>query len=292
MSEDLNKIDQETSKYSAKSRKKLNKNYYLSFLIICAIAVSGFIFYENNKLDLEIEKNLKIKAEKDVEKFDNIGSEIFNLKDLATNKKKLAISSQEKIALLEKEIADLQEKFLVIQDRGKVQNIIISYINLRQKIFFNQKQDFAYFENLQELEFLIKDNQVLKSKIATLKILLPNLLSREELLQKYSLIIDKIIINDNQKPDATMLQKAWYNLRGLIIIRKVDKFLENEQTIDAKIYKVENALKNYQYVEAQNLLLEFDKKYDIILLDFMADLENFLVARNIDCEILEILKKQ
>lgn len=292
MSKNLDKIDQENSKSAIKLKKKIGKKIYLSFLTICAILVLGFIFYEDYKMDLEIKKNLKSKAEKDVAKFDNISSEIFNLKNSPTDKQKSKISSQERIGFLEKEIADLQERLLEIQDRDKAQKIIISYINLRQKIFVNQKQDFAYFENLQELEFLAKDNEVLKSKITTLKLLLPNLLSREELLQKYSLIIDKIITNDNRKSSATMLQKVWYNLRGLIIVRKIDKFLENEQTIDAKISKVENALKNYQYVEAQNLLLEFDKKYDVILLNFMVDLENFLVARNTDSEILEILKKQ
>lgn len=291
MSKNLNNPNQENLNSPTNSKKKSSKiRYYISFLLFCAIVIFGYISYEDYKFSSQREK-LRIKdAQKEVEQYDNIGSEIFDLDALAQKQKMPKLTPQEKIAFLEKKVEDLEQKILVIKDRDKAQRIIISYVTLRQKIFFNPKQDFAYFENLQELESLVKDDEFLKSKIIALKVLLPNSPSREELLQKYFVIIDKLIINENRAENSTMLQKVWHNLRKLVIVRKVDKFEEGEETLDAKIAQVENALKNYQYKEAQSLLLEFDAKYEVTLSAFMLSLKNFLEIRNIDREILEHLK--
>ena len=197
-----------------KGEKKFLGRICLFFLIsILAYAgLHGYNYYldikETNYVSAKIKQNI---AKKKVEKFDNIETKIFDLseeedgikiaelEDISGYEK---VDKEEKIdidriAALEKEVADLKLRIEQISDSGKQSALVISYIRLRHKVFSYFDNDFSHYEELKNFELLSSQDEFLQSKLGHLKSIIRRKISHESLIEKF----DELRLDYGHRPN-------------------------------------------------------------------------------------------
>lgn len=185
----------------------------------------------------------------------------------------------------------LDEELVKIKHSNSLGKILISYISLREQIFFNGDKGIGtYIDNLKNFEILIGiNNQELNSKIEALKVLLPSLKSQKELSKEFDNLIPELIIAKRVGDKDDLASKIRYNLSKMVVIRRLND--KSPEQIDGVISRIERLIKRQDYRGALNRIRSLSPIYGNILVNFANDLEVALRVQKIDNEVLSYLKK-
>lgn len=185
----------------------------------------------------------------------------------------------------------LDNELLKIKHSKNLGKILLSYISLREQIFYNGNDGIApYVNELQNFEILIGiSNPDLNNKINALKLLLPNLKSQRELSQEFDDLIPELLVAKKVGMKDDLASKIRYNLSKMVVIRRLDGTDSPEQ-IDGIIARTERLIAKQNYRGALNRIRSLDPVYGAILVDFVQSLEVALRVQKIDNEILSYLK--
>jgi preprotein translocase subunit SecG len=294
------KIEQVTTEIVAKKRQ----TFLTKIVVILALIFFGYLGFKYFQAS-----NKKTEAKKEVEKYSNIDGEIFDLSgdheaqksdsdhhgldDMTITELKekgaefiyqMLLKNQLQINDLKEQIQTLQSEFLKYKNREKIAKIILVYVDLRQEIFAAKPHDFS----LKNFEMLTISDEILQSKIANLKSLLPTFVAQEKLQKSFANLIPELIVTKNNKPDSGLVAKIRRNVSKLIIIRKIGE--KDNGDVDSKISRTEKFLREENYQEALNSLLSLDQNYHEIIKDFLDELTIAIEVQKIDQEILNYLK--
>lgn len=282
---------------------KKRQNFLAKFVILVALIIFGYFgfkYWEN-----KVRQEVAAKAE--VEKFDNVDSEIFDLSpdhngaddnshalmDLTVNELKekgaefiyqMLLKNQVQINDLKTQTQELREEFVKYKNQEKVGKLIFTYVDLRQKIYADE----SYDEALKNFELLSSFDQNLQDKVAKLTPLLPNFAGQKQLIKEFSEIIPELIVAKNSNSDSGLLAKIRHNISRLVIIRKIND--ESLSDVDGVIAKTERLLREENYHEALAAILTLDQNYHQILVKFLDDLSVASEVQKIDQEIFNYLK--
>lgn len=278
-----------------KKQKTLTKIMF--FLAIIFFTYLGFNYWKS-----EFAK--KVRAQQDVEKFDNIESEIFDLSgDHSTEKDdnlhaanidelkekgaefiyQLLLKNQTQIADLSRQMQEMQAELVKYKNQEKISKIILSYVDLRQQIFAKN----SYENSLKDFEILTSSDEGLSEKARMLRQALPNFSTQKELLSNFSKLIPDLIFAKNNNVEKGLSSRIRRNISKMITIRRIDG---KGADIDSAIIKIENFLKQENYQEAMNLLLSLNQNYHEIIEGFLNSLSGAIEVQKIDQEILNHLK--
>lgn len=297
-----------TESSDAQNRKdgstKKRQNFLTKFILLISLVVFGYFgfkYWQNQS-----QKALTAKLE--VEKFDNVDSEIFDLSsngdnsndenshalsDLSLNELKekgaefiyqMLLKNQVQINDLKGQIQDLRGEFLKYKNQEKISKLIFTYVDLRQKIYADE----SYNEVLNNFELLSSFDRNLQSQVSKLTPLLPNFSSQKKLIKDFSALIPELIVAKNSSPDSGLLAKIRQNISKLVIIRKISE--ENSADVDSVIAKTERLLREENYHEALTSILTLNQNYHQILAKFLDDLSASAEVQKIDQEIFNYLK--
>jgi len=290
-----------------KKEKKFLGKVCLFFLIAILLysCFHGYNYYLDFKgSNDQIAKIKKGIAKKQVEKFDNIETKIF---DLSEEEDEIEVSDLEdisdyqgedqdntdinididRISTLEKEVADLKLRIEQISDSGRKTALVISYVHLRQKVFSYFDNDFSYYEELKNFEILSMEDEFFKNRIGYLKSIIRRKISHESLVKRFDDLADRFASSKEFEEDSELLSKIKTNLLKIIVIRKVGE--KNKSTIDGKVVLINRYLKNQDYMRANRLLLSMDNRYRILAGAFLMDLNHMIALQRLDGEILNYL---
>lgn len=283
---------------------KKRQNVLLKVVVLIALTVFGYFGFKY--WESQIGKASLAKAE--VEKLDNVDSEIFDLSpdhngandenshalaDLSVNELKekgaefiyqMLLKNQMQINDLKTQAQDLKEEFTKYKNQEKISKLIFTYVDLRQKIYADE----SYDEALKNFELLSSFDENLQSKVARLTPLLPNFAGQKKLVKDFADLIPELIVEKNSNSDAGLMSKIRRNISRLVIIRKIDE--ENSADIDGVIAKTERLLREENYHEALAAVLTLDQNYHQILAKFLDDLSVAAEVQKIDQEIFNYLK--
>ncbi len=302
MTEQLVTKNQETS--SKKKKSLLSK--LVIFLMLILLSYFGLKYWK-------ISSERKVNAASEVEKFDNVESEIFDLSDEYKNQKakplhdnseiipeltfnelkekdaefiyKMILKNQIQLGELRSQMEVLRSEIIKYENREKIGRIIFSYSDLRQNIFAGK----SYAEELRNFELLTSFDENLQSKISKLKPFLSSFSDHQTLSKTFNDLIPSLIFTKNNlTPDTGIISKIRRNISRLITIRKIDG--GDASDVDAVIVKIEKALREENYQEALNYGLSLDQNYHKILKGFLDSLSLSIEVRKIDQEILNYLK--
>ncbi len=302
MTEQLVTKNQETS--SKKKKSLLSK--LVIFLMLILLSYFGLKYWK-------ISSERKVNAASEVEKFDNVESEIFDLSDEYKNQKakplhdnseiipeltfnelkekdaefiyKMILKNQIQLGELRSQMEVLRSEIIKYENREKIGRIIFSYSDLRQNIFAGK----PYAEELRNFELLTSFDENLQSKISKLKPFLSSFSDHQTLSKTFNDLIPSLIFTKNNlTPDTGIISKIRRNISRLITIRKIDG--GDASDVDAVIVKIEKALREENYQEALNYGLSLDQNYHKILKGFLDSLSLSIEVRKIDQEILNYLK--
>lgn len=278
-----------------KKQKTLTKIMF--FLAIIFFTYLGFNYWKS-----EFAK--KVRAQQDVEKFDNIESEIFDLSgDHSTEKDdnlhaanidelkekgaefiyQLLLKNQTQIADLSRQMQEMQAELVKYKNQEKISKIILSYVDLRQQIFAKN----SYENSLKDFEILTSSDEGLSEKARMLRQALPNFSTQKELLSNFSKLIPDLIFAKSNNVEKGLSSRIRRNISKMITIRRIDG---KGADIDSAIIKIENFLKQENYQEAMNLLLSLNQNYHEIIEGFLNSLSGAIEVQKIDQEILNHLK--
>jgi hypothetical protein len=267
------------------------------FLAIIFFSYLGFNYWKS-----EFAK--KVRAQQDVEKFDNIESEIFDLsgehsvvkddslhaENIDDLKEKgaefiyqLLIKNQTQIADLSKQIQSMQGELIKYKNQEKIVKIILSYVDLRQQIFAKN----SYENSLKNFEILTSSDEALSEKARMLRQALPNFSTQKELSDNFSKLIPDLIFAKSNNVDADLSAKIRRNIAKVITIRRIDGKGAN---IDSVIVETEQFLRKENYQEAMSSLLALNQNYHKIIEDFLNSLSGAIEVQKIDQEIFNHLK--
>jgi len=284
----------------------IKKIFIVLFLSFIAFGVYKFI---------QIQEQKKVETQKEIEKFSNIESEIFNLteeenalnsadqefaqindsqlSELTVEQLKgsgaefvyqLLVKNQLQIAALKEDIKVLRLKVAQQNSKEKISKLVFSYIDLRQKIFEkrNSSQEFEVFN------LLAANNKFLKEESEKLKINVKNFESNAALRLYFRSLIPDLIATKNHDKDAGFFEKIRHSLAKIIVIRKNDI---TAQDLDGIILRVQKHLENNDYEGVILELKNLDEKYVKILADFIKKLNSTNEIYKTDQEIIAYLRQ-
>lgn len=282
---------------------KKRQNSLTKFVILISLIIFGYFGLKYWKT--RVHKEAAAKAE--VEKFDNVDSEIFDLSpdhngnednthalmDLSVNELKekgaefiyqMLLKNQVQINDLKTQAQELRDEFVKYKNQEKVSKLIFTYVDLRQKIYADE----SYDEALKNFELLSSFDTNLQDKVSKLTPLLPNFSGQKKLIKDFSSLIPELIVAKNSNADASLWAKIRHNISRLVIIRKVSD--ENSADVDGVIAKTERLLSEENYREALTTILTLDQNYHQILAKFLDDLSVASEVQKLDQEIFNYLK--
>jgi len=292
--------EEKNSKIVEKKTLSKTSSYLLRALVLLGLLMFGYFIFQNVK---------KHEAQKELQKFDNIDSEIFDLSisaddaqdgsgvhdfsDVAVNDLRekgaefiyqMLLKNQVQISALSKQVDGLNEEISKYKNQQRISKMILLYVDLRQE-FLNDK---PFSKNLENFELVAASDSVLSEKISHLKTALKKFVAKKDLQKSFSKIIPELIVAKKINNDNSLISKFQAKLSKFIIIRRIDG--KNPNEIDAKIVKIEKYLEEENYQEAMNILLSLEQKYHSAISNFLEDLSAVIEVQSIDKEILNYLK--
>lgn len=278
---------------------------FLLILIACGAIYGGFKYFKNKR-------EQEILAQKELNKFNNIESEIFDLSDsenspdsaghsrltdselseLTVEQLKesgaefiyqLLLRNQLQIANLKEELRDLNDNFSRYKAQEKISKIIFSYVELRQKLFSKQN----YNRELESFEFLSLSDKTLCEKIAKLKADASNFDTAKNLQKEFKSLIPEIIAAKKHDKNGNFLEKIRFSLAKIIVVRHKDIEAQN---VDGKILRIEKFLNEMDYQNALAELVSLDAKYNEIIKNYIDKLNKINEIYKIDKEIMDHLR--
>jgi len=288
-------------------KPKKKKSFLLKIIIILLIIFLGFIGFKY----LKTKSAELLSAKKEIAKFTNIESEIFDLSadkdsedssstqiddskfsDLTLTQLKeggaefiyqLLLRNQIQISDLKNDIRDLKSDFSKYRSEQKSEKIIFVYIDLRQRFFAGED----YQESLRGLETIAITDKELQKKIIKLKPLLANFSGTKNLVNDFEALIPEIIATKTNNPNGNFIEKVRHNLAKLIIVRKLDS---NAQTVDGAVRRTETFLHEDDFISALDSLATLDSSFHEILASYMGQLKNAAEIQKLDQEIMLYLR--
>jgi hypothetical protein len=288
------------------SKKKFKKSIFLIkiFLLILAIFLA-IMYFQNFKIDKPSRP-----------KFNNLNNSILNqnqennnvldisedyqnnnettLHDLNISEIKekgaefvyqLLIKNQVQIEDLNNQVRTLKSDFDRLKNQEKFNKLILSYIDLREKIFNHQECQ----KDVESFDLLVAKDEFLEKKFSIIKENYSTMPSHEDLVKNFNLIIKELIINENySKDNADFLTKLQHNFKKIIIVRKISQPIQN--SLEYRINKIENLIDSKNYSSALTELLTLDKLYFPIIEKFLEDLGLIIEINNADQDIIRYLK--
>lgn len=294
----MTEVSEEKNK--AKTIKKESR-FFTKLIIVLAIGLAGYFGFKYWQINALHQNS----ARDEVQKFDNVESDIF---DLAGSEKNDDLSQLEDLSLTELkekgsefiyqmlmknqvQINDLREQTKLLnaeiikhKNREQIGKMIMTYVELRQEIFAAKPFD----ESLKNFETLAVLDENLYSKVERLKTALPHFSGQEKLQKSFSALIPELITVDSSNSNPNLVSEVRRNISKLIIIRRIDE--KDAGTIDSVTVQIERLLKAKQYQEALDSLLSLNQNYHEIIKDFLDDLSTAIEVQKIDQEILNYLK--
>jgi hypothetical protein len=288
-----------------KSDKK-KQSFLTKFVIILSLIFFGYLGFKY----WQIKQAQQAGAKAEVEKLDNVDSEIFDLSDeygkpqdhdqnhqdlpdLTVNELKekgaefiyqMLLKNQVQINDLRDQIQLIKSEILKYKNQEKIGRMIFTYVGLRQEFYASEPYD----ESLKNFEMLGAFDEILSGRVAKLKALLPDFIDQKSLIRNFSDLIPELIASKTYNPNAGIISNIRHNISKLIVVRKIDEI--NSKDVDGIIAKTEKLLREENYQEALNLLLSLDQSYNQILSEFLSDLNVAVEVQKIDREILNYLK--
>ncbi len=288
-----------------KKPSKKTQFFLLKTALIFSVLAFGYLGFRY----LVFQSAKKLESQKELQKFDNIESEIFDLSipaddsengsgvhdfsDMAVNDLRekgaefvyqMLLKNQVQISVLSKKIENLDEEIVKYKNQQRISRMILLYIDLRTEIF--SKKPFE--KTIESFELVAINDSILASKIAALKESAKKFNSQDELKNEFSQIIPKLIIAKKTDNEGGFWAKIKAKISQIIIIRQLNS--ENPAEIDSRIVKIEKLLTEEKYQEALTELLSFEQKYHEITSEFLDHLSAAIEIRSIDNEILNHLK--
>jgi hypothetical protein len=197
----------------------------------------------------------------------------------------LLIKNQVQIEELNNQVRLLKIDLDRVKNQEKFNKLILSYIDLREKIFSNTdcKKEIENFDLLiAKDEFLIKKFSVIKENFS-------EMIPHETLIKNFNQITKDLIINENYNHEtADLLSKIQHNFKKLVIIRKITNTGQN--SLEQRIVNIENLLKQKNYNSVLTELLALDKLYFPIIEKFLEDIGLIIEINNADQDIIRYLK--
>ncbi len=288
-------------------KPKKKRSFLLKIIMILLVIFLGFIGFHY----LKIKALNRFNAQKEVSKFSNIESEIFDLSDdknrdgsasarnddskfsdlTLTQLKEggaefiyqLLLRNQIQISDLKSDIKDLNAEFSKYKAEQKAGKIIFVYVDLRQRFFAGDD----YQESLRSLETVAITDKELQKKIIKLKPLLTNFSGTQNLIEDFNSLIPSIIAAKNNNPNGNFIEKVRHNLAKLIVVRKLDSAA---QTVDGAVRRTENFLHEDDFVSALDSILTLDSSNHEILATYIEQLKNAAEIQKLDQEIMLYLR--
>ena len=276
--------------------------------VVAAVAFGVYRYMHHKNMQ-------KIEDLKEVEKFNNIESEIFNLADddstastadqafsqitdnqlseLTVEQLKgsgaefiyqLIIKNQLQIAALKENVKDLKVMVASQSSKEKISKLIFSYIDLRQKIFEKKK----YEAELEAFQLMVSSDNFLKTEVAKINENIQNFEDVKNLQSQFRGLIPELMATKKHSKDSGFFEKIRYSIAKVIVIRR-----NNNRTkeVDGVILRVQEHLENQEYENAIAELKNLDEKYTKILEGFMVKLNSSNEINKVDREILSYLRQ-
>lgn len=287
------------TKNSEKNLEKRKQSFLTKFVVFLALIFFGYFGFKY----WQVQQEKKVLAAREVEKFDNVDSEIFDLSkqdeehdlsDLTINELKekgaefiyqMLLKNQIQIEDLNTQIQVLRNEIQKNKNQEKIGKMILAYANLRDGIFAGKN----FTNELKTFEVLAAGDENLQSKIAKMKLALPNFLVRENLERKFADLIPELITNKKKESGSeSVFAKIRHQISKLVVIRRVDG--KNPHDPDGIIVQIEESLHEENYQQALNSALLLDQNYHELLAKFLDNLSASLDIQMIDQGILNYLQ--
>lgn len=299
-----------TAQKESQEKKSSNKIGLTIKLIIFVLLLSvGYAIFEYVQEKMRQQEIVQQDAKKKTAQYDNIETEIFDLaqehSDKMPENDKITemtleeikvggvqfihqelVSSNIRIEALNKEILDIKDEIFKYKNQEKIGRLILSYLDLR-KAFLDQG---TYQDVLKHFEMLAILDDNLKEEMGKLTPLLPGFLRKDAISQKFNALIPELMVMKGDVDDS-LFSQIKQSFSKLIVVRRIDGQIDNqEDQLDAIIFRVENLLNQEKYQEAKKALSELSPKYQKIIKIFADDLNNVIKVREIDQKIINHLK--
>ncbi|MDA0902156.1 MAG: hypothetical protein O3B09_01940 [Proteobacteria bacterium] len=292
---------QETSTNAVKNPRKKRAFFRLIFwlFLLVIIAVGAELLLNNSGLfnndDLVTEEELMDfdDAKSGDSKIDN--SKITDQQIITPQRNpRLKAASidkhQEEIAELQLQFQNLKDDLEKIKNQDHLPKIIISFVKLRDLI----KAGKDYQNQLQEFELLINADSTLANKVKKLRITLKNKPKTDQQIRdNFANLIPELIKKESDlKTEDKLLAKVKNNIAKLIVIRRVDGVVKNEDdTIDAIIVKTQNLINIGNYQAAFDSLSSLPKDYKSLTIKMIIDLKTAAELSETNREIFTYLNQ-
>ncbi len=290
---------QQISENTAPKKKKFSLKRVAILFVVVFCGYFGLRHFE-------IKQTQKLNATTEAGKFDNIESEIFDLAeeyknggnhdphaDIALSEiqekgaefiYKMLLKNQQQINELKEQTQGLKAEFTKYKNQEKLSKMIFAYIDFRQKL----QAGAPYEDALKNFEMMATFDSNLQDKITKLYALLKNFADAKKINKDFADLIPEIIATKTSNADKGLFAKVRHNLAKLVVVRRIDG--KNPNDVDGIVAKTEKALRNENYQEALETLLNLDQNYHEILVNFLSELSADAEVKKIDFEILSHLK--
>jgi hypothetical protein len=300
-----NQFENSDNQKSNAKKTKNKQSLFTGLVILFSLIVFGYFGFKY----FQIKKEQRLAAQSQVEKYDNLESEIFDLADEYKNQNtsdisgdlsdmtvtelkekgaefiyQMLLKNQVQINDLREQLGLLKAEILKYKSQEKIGKIILNYVELREKFLNGQN----YSDPLKNLEILAVSDEVLQKKLTQIKALLPNFSTKKTLVKNFEDLIPNLIATKTNNPNGGLVAKIRHNISKLVTIRKIDG--KNSETIDGIIANAEKNIHEENYQEAMNLLLSLNQDYHEILVEFLSKLNTSIEVKKTDEEILNYLK--
>ena len=264
--------------------EKLSRATLYLVILIASVLLLGLYYgksiNENNAIKLEEKLTLDVKEEELDAK--ESGEGYYDIDNEESMEKKV-LDNSKKIALFEEKIEAFEQKFEKFYFSTKLQQALISYIKLRDKIFAGK--DLKLY--IRDFRVLIQENSELKEKFDKMEPLLVDLKTFDEINEGLNSVITDVMALKKHDPKSGFIEKVRYSFARTVSVRKIDGMGDS---IDGSLYRIQEYLGSHNCVKLSEEFAKIDKKYKEKLATVEADINKACNVLTIDSEIIDIFE--
>jgi hypothetical protein len=287
-----------------KSKKTTKNSALLKIFLIILVSVIIIIIYQNFQIKnsssvknfLPIATNTHTISDDNLldvsEEYKNNNEATLHDLNLSEIKEKgaefvyqLLIKNQVQIEELNNQVRLLKIDLDRVKNQEKFNKLILSYIELREKIFSHTDCQ----KELENFDLLIAKDEFLVKKFSVIKENFIEMIPHETIIKNFNQITKDLIVNENYNHEtADLLSKIQHNFKRLVIVRKITNAGQN--SLEYRINNIETLLKQKNYNSVLTELLALDKLYFPIIEKFLEDIGLIIEINNADQDIIRYLK--
>lgn len=261
--------------------------YFL--IVIASVLLLGFYYSKNigNKKNtpsdiIKLEEKLTLDAKE--EGFDEKESaEGYYDIDSEESMEKKVLDNSKKIALFEEKIEAFEQKFEKFYFSTKLQQALISYVKLRDKIFAGKDLKL----HIRDFRVLIQDNVDLKERFNEMEPLLVDLKTFDEINEGLNAVITDVMALKKHDPKSGFIEKIRYSFARTVSIRKIDRM---DDSIDGSLYRIQEYLESHNCAKLSEEFAKIDKKYKEKLSIIEVNTDKSCKVLAIDSQIIDIFE--